>query len=532
MTGYTISALKSSCLEKNLDITFLPNINERRSKMDTEKINNIKEGNREMREMQKEFREGVKESIRSDIEELKGAEEQPAGAAAPKKKRSAVRRYFKNLLDMRGDMMSYDDIAAMMDENTIIHGSNMWILMLAIFIASIGLNVNSTAVIIGAMLVSPLMSGIMSMGYSLAVRDLKLLERAAARFGTQVAISLITSTIYFLISPLSEPTSEMIARTSPTIWDVMIALFGGMAGMIGNTRQVKGNVIPGVAIATALMPPLCTVGYGIARLDLRFILGAGYLFLINTLFIALSAALVAVVLRIPNVHKLAPERQKRVNIMVTVITIVAIVPSVYIGAKTVVTSVRSANIDSFISQEFVFSDSQVVASSTDDDEKVINVSVIGEHISDETIAMITNQMEDYGIADYTLRVTQNMLPDFSLTEDSERVTIAVQESKINELNEQLTLKDSELADMRSRIDEMHKSIDNTADSAKIAENASKIFTELKNCTFGYMSKGDDYFPVFIAETDKKIDTEREQTIRNWVLTETGSDKCEMYINQG
>lgn len=500
--------------------------------MDTEKINNIKEGHREMREMQKEFREGVKESIRSDIEELSGAEEQTAGAAAPKKKRSAVRRYFKNLLDMRGDMMSYDDIAAMMDENTIIHGSNMWILMLAIFIASIGLNVNSTAVIIGAMLVSPLMSGIMSMGYSLAVRDLKLLERAAARFGTQVAISLITSTIYFLISPLSEPTSEMIARTSPTIWDVMIALFGGMAGMIGNTRQVKGNVIPGVAIATALMPPLCTVGYGIARLDLRFILGAGYLFLINTLFIALSAALVAVVLRIPNVHKLAPERQKRVNIMVTVITIVAIVPSVYIGAKTVVTSVRSANIDSFISQEFVFSDSQVVASSTDDDEKVINVSVIGEHISDETIAMITNQMEDYGIADYTLRVTQNMLPDFSLTEDSERVTIAVQESKINELNEQLTLKDSELADMRSKIDEMQKSIDNAADSEKIAENASKIFTELKNCTFGYMSKGDDYFPVFIAETDKKIDPEREQTIRNWVLTETGSDKCEMYINQG
>ena len=118
----------------------------------------------------------------------------------------------------------------------------MWILMLAIFIASIGLNVNSTAVIIGAMLVSPLMSGIMSMGYSLAVRDLSLLQKAAMRFGTQVIISLIASTVYFMISPLSEPTSEMIARTSPTLWDVLIALFGGIAGMIGNTRKVKGNV--------------------------------------------------------------------------------------------------------------------------------------------------------------------------------------------------------------------------------------------------------------------------------------------------
>ena len=505
--------------------------------MSSEKIEEIKEMQKDMREMRSEFREGVKESIRSDIAELKNGtdeeKESPEGASGQRSVRgSGTRRYFKNLLDMRGDMMSYDSIADMMEENTKIHGSNMWILMMAIFIASIGLNVNSTAVIIGAMLISPLMSGIMSMGYSLAVRDLKLLERAAARFGTQVVISLFTSTIYFLISPLSEPTSEMIARTSPTIWDVLIALFGGMAGMIGNTRQVKGNVIPGVAIATALMPPLCTVGYGIARADLKFILGAGYLFIINTLFIALSAALVAVILRIPNVHKLSPERQKRVNIWVTLITVIAIVPSVYIGANTVVNSVISSSIEEFISKEFVFSDSQVVASSIDIDNKMINVSVIGEHLSDETVGMLKNQMNNYGISDYTLRITQNMVPDFSVTQDTERVTIAVQESKINELETVIKKKDEEIAQLRDMNSVIQENLDLYTDSAKIAENAPKIFSELTDCAFGYMSTGSGYYPVFTARTAVKLSAEREETIRNWIITETGSDKCEVSITVG
>lgn len=151
--------------------------------------------------------------------------------------RGGIKEYFHRLFDIHDDMMDYKELDEMMEENTVIHGSNMWILMLAILIASIGLNVNSTAVIIGAMLISPLMSGILTMGYALAVRDLTLLRKALKRFGTQVCISLAASTVYFLISPLSAPTEEMIARISPTLWDVLIALFGGIAGIIGNTRQ-------------------------------------------------------------------------------------------------------------------------------------------------------------------------------------------------------------------------------------------------------------------------------------------------------
>ncbi|MBP3855234.1 MAG: DUF389 domain-containing protein [Ruminiclostridium sp.] len=491
--------------------------------MSSEKVNSKKQ---EIREEIEKHR-GQREELRSEIrEELMRSEE----VRKEVKKISGFRRYAKKLLDMRGDMMSYDEISRMMDENTEIHGSNMWILMLAIFIASIGLNVNSTAVIIGAMLVSPLMSGIMSMGYSLAVRDLQLLEKAAVRFATQVAISLITSTIYFMISPLSEPTSEMIARTSPTIWDVLIALFGGIAGMIGNTRKVKGNVVPGVAIATALMPPLCTVGYGIARLDIRFILGAGYLFLINTLFIALSCALVTVLMRVPHVRKLSPERQKYVNIWVGVITVIAIVPSVYIGANTVFSSVINTSIDSYIANEFRFSDSQVVQTSTDSESKIINVSVIGEHLPDETISVLQGQLANYGLSDYTLRVTQNMIPDFTQTDDTERITIAVQESKINELNAQISQKDADYAELRTELEKMRQDVKNVNDFTGVAKKASEIFTELENCACGYMSSGGDYYVVLAAETEYPLEPDREQTIRNWLMTEAESDRYELIIN--
>ena len=348
-----------------------------------------------------------------------------------KEKTGRAKAYFRELLDIRGDMMGYEEIDAMMLENTAIHGSNMWILMLAIFIASIGLNVNSTAVIIGAMLISPLMSGILTLGYSLAVKDLALMRRSLASFGTQVAISLIASTLYFLLTPLQEPTAEMIARTSPTIWDVLIALFGGIAGMIGNTRQKKGNVIPGVAIATALMPPLCTAGYGIATLQPRFLLGAFYLFAINTLFIALSAALVTVLLRVPAHREISPRRQKKINRIIVSITVITVIPSILIGGMTVYNSVMDSNIERYLKSEFVFSDTQLVQSSTDKMEKKISVSLVGQPVSQEAIAMLQKELANYGLEGYTLHVTQNSVS--ADPENSDRVTIALQENAISAL---------------------------------------------------------------------------------------------------
>lgn len=196
-----------------------------------------------------------------------------------------VKEILKDAFSLESDTANYEEIRTRLVEGGQVTGTNMCVLMLAIFIASIGLNMNSTAVIIGAMLISPLMGSIQAAAYGTATADLRLFRKSVIGLMFQVMVCLITSTLYFLISPISTTTSELLARTQPTIWDVLIALFGGIAGIIGITRKEKSNVIPGVAIATALMPPLCTCGYGIATGQWRFLLGAGYLFLVNSYFI-------------------------------------------------------------------------------------------------------------------------------------------------------------------------------------------------------------------------------------------------------
>lgn len=444
-----------------------------------------------------------------------------------KKKTGRAKAYFRELLDIRGDMMSYEEIDAMMLENTAIHGSNMWILMLAIFIASIGLNVNSTAVIIGAMLISPLMSGILTLGYSLAVKDLALMRRSLASFGTQVAISLIASTLYFLLTPLQEPTAEMIARTSPTIWDVLIALFGGLAGMIGNTRQKKGNVIPGVAIATALMPPLCTAGYGLATLQPRFLLGAFYLFAINTLFIALSAALVTVLLRVPAHREISPQRQKKINRIILAITIITVIPSILIGGMTVYNSVMDSNIEHYLKSEFVFSDTQLVQSSVDKMEKKLSVSLVGQPVSEEAVAMLQKELANYGLEGYTLHVTQNSVS--SDLESSDRVTIALQENAISALQEKLEEKERELDAVNRPLEDVMSSPDPADQLQTLCETAPQIFTKLKECSVGYMSDSEGEYILLTASAAEPMSEGEIETLENWLRTETGLDRVTVYI---
>ena len=195
-----------------------------------------------------------------------------------------VRQTLQDSFNLRMDLASPEEIRADIEAGAKVKGTNMCILILAILIASIGLNMNSTAVIIGAMLISPLMGGIQAIGYGIAVNDLTASKKAAVGLVFQVIICILTSTIYFSLSPISNAHSEILARTSPSIWDVLIAVCGGLAGIIGITRKEKSNVIPGVAIATALMPPLCTAGFGLATHNFRFFIGAMYLFFYQQLF--------------------------------------------------------------------------------------------------------------------------------------------------------------------------------------------------------------------------------------------------------
>ena len=441
------------------------------------------------------------------------------GSMSIDNKKGKIRNYFSKLFDIRSDMMDNEELREMMEENTIIHGSNMWILIMAILIASIGLNVNSTAVIIGAMLVSPLMSGILTMGYSLATSDLTLLRKAFVRFGTQVIISLIASTIYFWISPLDVPTSEMIARTSPTLWDVLIALFGGIAGGIGNTRKKKGNVIPGVAIATALMPPLCTTGYGLATLQPRFILGAFYLFTINTLFIMLSAALVTKLMGIPT-HKVTDtHRQKRIHRFIMVITVITVVPSVLIGGLKVYQTVMEQNAANYLDTEFVFSDTQVVQSEMDIFNREISVSLVGVQVSDEVIARLEQELPQYGLEGYSLHITQNKSAENT---DSEKVTIAVQEQTIQALQ-------ARLEEQQAQLDEMNDALSAQIDCKKLAEDSSHIFTKLSDCSCGIMSDSNGEYILLTAAVKEPLSAEEEQIIKNWLLTESKLPRAELYI---
>lgn len=434
-----------------------------------------------------------------------------------------IKQFFQNLFDIRGDMMSYEEIDAMMEENTNIHGSNMWILMLAILIASIGLNVNSTAVIIGAMLISPLMSGILTMGYSLAVRDLKMLRRALFRFGVQVVISLIASSLYFWISPLDDPTAEMIARTSPTIWDVLIALFGGIAGIIGNTRQKKSNVIPGVAIATALMPPLCTVGYGIATLQPKFIFGAFYLFFINTLFIALSAALVTVLLGVPHHQSLDRRRQKRINRIVAAITVVTVIPSILIGGYTVYNSYIEHNISDYLKTEFAFSDTQLVQSSFDKTSKTISVSLVGMPISDETITLLERELDEYDLGGYTLHVTQNTVITGNAGENSDKITIAIQENTIAELQKQLI-------EQQARLEELESSAASKLDFNAMAQKAQRIFPDLTECSCGITADASGEYIILAASVHRELTDSEITVMENWLKAESGLDQAKLFFH--
>ncbi len=289
-------------------------------------------------------------------------------------------------------------------------GPTVYILAFAIVIASVGLNVNSIPVIIGAMLISPLMGPIIGIGYSLGINDLALLKKAAYNLLIMVAISIISSSLYFILSPLRlDNPSELLARTSPTIFDVLIALFGGFAGIVEISRKEKGTVFAGVAIATALMPPLCTVGYGIATGEFQYIIGALYLFFINSVFIALATFFTVKYLKYPKKSFADPVRQKKVTSIITFVTIIMIIPSIFSAVMVIKENRFNQIAKSFVSdnttlvKSYIY-DYQVKHSSK---SSVLEVSIAGEALSETDMEMLLRSAEKYGLKREQVIVKQN-----------------------------------------------------------------------------------------------------------------------------
>lgn len=332
---------------------------------------------------------------------------------APPERRSArslgrhLRVALAHQFSVRDDQAGYAEIDSNIREMVEFKGTNLWVLMFAIIVASIGLNVNSTAVIIGAMLISPLMGPIMGIGYGIGINDFELIKKSFKSISLAVVISILSATIYFLITPLSEARSELLARTTPTLWDVLIAMFGGLAGILATTRKEKSNVIPGVAIATALMPPLCTAGYGLASGHLSYFFGAFYLFFINVVFIALATVLFIGYLNPPHKRFVDAAMERRVRNYIVALVLVTVLPSIYLAYNMVTDVAFNSRARDFIKNELSFDNTLITQQDISPDSKTIEVTLVGDQIGKEQLAAIEKHLKNYSLGNAKLLVHQS-----------------------------------------------------------------------------------------------------------------------------
>jgi len=364
-----------------------------------------------------------------------------------------IYKAFKNFITYRfslhGDSANEVAIKDSIKNSVEFKGANLWTLIFAILIASIGLNVNSTAVIIGAMLVSPLMGPVMGVGLGIGVNDFELVKKGARNLAIATVIGIATSTLYFWFTPLHNASSELLARTSPSIWDVFIGGIGGLAGMIAVTRKEKTTVIPGVAIATALMPPLCTAGFGIATGNLYFFLGAIYLYFINSVFICLGAFLIV---RYMKFHKKEFEDkayEKKVRTYILVITLVTAAPSIYLAYRIVDRSIFESNAKAFIQKELSFKETQVISKnyrySRQGNE--IDLLLLGKELNAIQLDSLKSKLPSYKLKDTRLIIRQGLAAKNELDLSQIKASIlesvyqgdSVQQTRNNRLN--LTIPD-------------------------------------------------------------------------------------------
>ncbi|WP_298248000.1 DUF389 domain-containing protein [uncultured Christiangramia sp.] len=320
---------------------------------------------------------------------------------------SQARNFLSRLLDIRPDTDRESTVEAVQKDISF-KGHNAWILIFSIFVASIGLNVSSTAVVIGAMLISPLMGPIVGIGMAVAINDVDTLRRSFVNLGIMVGLSVLTATVYFFISPVKNETPELVARTYPTILDVLVAIFGGLALIVAKTKRgTIASVILGVAIATALMPPLCTVGYGIANAKWEYALGALYLFSINAVFIALSTFVVAKLLGFPLVRYANSKRRKRIAQIASTIAIIVMIPSVVLFVKLLREQVYHSKAEEFITNNLRYNGAEIIKNTSDFKDKEVDIYFIGNPVPNATIETWKSQMKEIeALADAELIVHQ------------------------------------------------------------------------------------------------------------------------------
>ena len=367
-----------------------------------------------------------------------------------------IRLSLRSLLNLRADL---DTEAADLNIRNNIHfrGTNVLVLAFSIIIASVGLNVNSTAVVIGAMLISPLMGPIIGVGLAGSINDTRLLRDSLWNLLVMVAISLMASALYFLLSPLelANPT-ELEARTSPSIFDVLIALFGGAAGIVEQSRKEKGTVISGVAIATALMPPLCTAGYGIAHLNGHFFFGAMGLFGINAIFIALATYLGAKLLHFKEVQFMYDKTAKITRRWVSVFVVVVVLLSCWSAVRIVKRNNFESNAEVFVKENRSLEKAYIYDYSIDAAAHKVEIRVTGRRMSPEMRETLYLSAVSHGIPRDALTITENTLQETDDIIRSEQLASKVEQSEIEDARrDAMILSLSEQLDsLRARLDSL------------------------------------------------------------------------------
>ena len=441
----------------------------------------------------------------------------------------AIKAFLREYLDLRKDK---DNELATVDsirKGVEFKGANLWILIFAIFMASLGLNVNSTAVIIGAMLISPLMGPIMGVGLSVGMNDFELMKRSLKSFLITTAFSVTTATVFFLFTPIAEAQSELLARTSPTIYDVFIALFGGLAGVVALSTKEKGNVIPGVAIATALMPPLCTAGYGLASGNLIYFLGAFYLYFINSVFISLATFIGVRLMHFQRKEFVDKTREKKVRKYIVLIVILTMCPAIYLTMGIIRSTFFEAAANRFVSEQLNFDNTQVLNKKIhyEGDSCEIRVVLIGPEVPEASIAIARSKMKDYKLDNTKLIVLQGMNNE---AVDISSIRAMVMEDFYKNSEQRLVEQKQKIATLEQNL-ERYKTFDELG--KKIIPELKVLYPSVKTVSISHAielavdSVRVDTVTLAVLKFGKHPGAHEKEKIAEWLKARTGAKQLRL-----
>ena len=423
-----------------------------------------------------------------------------------------------NFIDLTIGEDKKETVLENVKSNISFRGANLWILACAIVVASIGLNVNSTAVIIGAMLISPLMGPIIGAGFALGIFDFGLLKKSLKNLLIATVVSLLVSTLYFYLSPFKETQSELLARTSPNIYDILIAFFGGLVGVIAITRKEKGNPIPGVAIATALMPPLCTAGYGLAIGNYRFFAGAIYLYTINCVFICVATFLIVKFLNYPRLIQVEKAREKKITYVITALTIVLLLPSVYFGYTLFEEKKFEQKVNTFLQKEFTDKGYMIIYKKAryKSNPSSLEIALLSKRFTPQERAAITQSLKLYDLKNIRLKIRQDTT---NLKRD---ILNQIKNDKSN-----VDEKDAIIATLKKEIQE------NKFDNKSLLKEARILFPNLKdisisNHPFDVDQNKSNIVPVVIYSSERALNKADAQKLELWVKTRIKKNKVEVF----